>query len=302
MIRRGSIPWIALLLLALTIAGCRWSPPPPRLLASTTGAPLAIDDARAERVLETYLDLIEGRRALRGSARVALSGPDFKLNRPQRVIVERPARLRFEILGLFDQLAAVLVTDGRRFGFFDAASGQISRGPVSAHLLWDLAKIDLSPEEAVGLLLGTPEPVPGLARSAVWLEPDGRIALAFAWPLEQWPGHCEADLRRGLVQRDCFVAEAALAGGGEVFFFDEGARLVELRSLESDGLVRFLVLFEQYEALEGGSGMVFPKRVTIRSPSAGSEARFDWKRVMLASELSDRLFRLPEQRNSGRGD
>jgi hypothetical protein len=274
----------------------------PPLVVSKSGTPLPIDDARADRALENYLDEIEGRRGLRGSARVAISGPDFKLNRPQRIVVERPASLRFEILGLFDQLAAILVTDGRRFGFFDASTGQISRGRVSSSLLWDLAKIDLSPAEAVGLLLGTPEPTPGRARSAVWLEPDGRIAVAFAWPSKEAPEACRADLTSGFFDRDCFVAESSLAEGGEVFFFDEAGRLVELRSLEFDGLIRFRALFEQYEVLAASGGVFFPKRVTIRSPVVDSKARFDWKRVMLASELSDRLFTLPERRTSGQGD
>jgi len=300
-IRRGPFIRVALLLFALSLAGCRsWFQPP--LLVSTTGTPLAIDDERADRLLENYLDTIEGRSGLRGSARVALSGPDFKLNRPQRIVVERPARLRFEILGLFDQLAAILVTNGRLFGFFEASTGQISRGRVSSSLLWDLTKIDLSPEQAVGLLLGTPEPEPGLARAAVWLEPNGQIALAFAWPSEDSSGACHADLRSGLSEPACFVTEAALSEGGEVFFFDAEGQLVELRSLESDGVIRYRAIFERYEVLDGADRVSFPMRVTIRSPGVDSEARFDWKRVVFASELSDRLFTLPALRRFGQGD
>jgi hypothetical protein len=266
------------------------------------GTPLAIDDARAGRILEAYLAVSEGRTGLRGSARVAVSGPDFKLNRPQRIVVERPARLRFEILGLFDQLAAVLATDGRQFGFFDASTGEISRGRVSPALLWELAKIDLTPEEAVGILLGAPRPSPGLARAGVWVERNGRMALAFAWPPEDSPRACRVDPTSGLFDRDCFVGEAALAGGGEVFIFDAEGQLVELRSLEFEGVIRYRVVFERYEPLEGADGVFFPMRITIRSPGVDSEARFDWKRIMLASELSDRLFRLPERRKSGQGD
>ena len=274
------------------------------MLVSKTGTPLAIDDERAERVLGDYLEMLAGRPGLRGSARVALSGPDFKLNRPQRIVVERPASLRFEILGLFDQLAAILATDGREFGFFEAATGEITRGRVSPSLLWDLAKIDLSPEEAVGLLLGTPEPAPGVGRSAVWLEPDGRIALAFAWPREDPAAACLSGASSALFDPECFVGEEALAEGGEVFFFDEAGRLVELRSLEVAGIVRLRVLFERYEPLDGvdgADGVIFPKRITIRSPAALSEARFDWKRVMFATDLSDRLFVLPEPRRTERG-
>lgn len=302
MIPAGRSGGIALLLLLMTgslvLTGCRTAPPGP-LLVSTTGMPLAIDDARANRVLEDYLATLEARRGLRGSARVALSGPELELNRPQRIVVERPARLRFEILGLFDQLAAILATDGRQFGFFDASTGEITRGRVTPSLLWDLAHIDLSAEEAVGLLLASPEPAPGVGRSAVWLEDDGRLALAFAWPRKDPPAACLADASNALFDPRCFVGEAALAEGGEVFFFDEAGRLVELRSLEPAGAVRLRALFERYAPLDDDDGVIFPRRITIRSPALESEARFDWKRVMLAEDLSDRLFRLPELRRVG---
>ena len=303
--RTGRSGGFALLLvvsmIAPTLAACRSAPPAGPMLVSRTGVPLAVDDERADRVLGDYLETLSSRRGLRGSARVALTGPDFKLNRPQRIVVERPASLRFEILGLFDQLAAILATDGREFGFFEAATGEITRGPVSPSLLWDLAKIDLSAEEAVGLLLGTPEPAPGVARSAVWMEPDGRIALAFAWPVTDPAAACLSGASSVLFDPECFVGEAALAEGGEVFFFDEGGRLVELRSLEAAGVIRLRVLFEGYEPLDAADGVIFPKRITIRSPAVLSEARFDWKRVMFATDLSDRLFVLPEPRRTGRG-
>ena len=191
-------------------------------------------------------------------------------------------------------------------GFFDAATGEMSRGIASSSLLWDLARIDLAPDEAVGLLLGAPRPSPGLARAGIWLEPEGRIALAFAWPSEgriaELPETCQTEPESGLFDPDCFLDEGALREGGEVFFFERDGTLVELRSLDRDGVIRFRVLFEQYEQLDGSDGVIFPMRVTVRSPAVDSEARFVWKRVMLARDLSDRLFTLPARRNAGQGD
>lgn len=299
MTRRGVGGAIALLAVLATLSGCRTVGGSD--LLSTTGTPLARDDARADRVLRDYLDSIPLRPGLRGSARVSLRGPDFKLNRPQRVVLERPARLRFEILGLFDQLAAILVSDGREFGFFDASTGEIERGRVTPDLLWQLAKIDLSPEEAVGLLLGAPEPESGLARAAVWLEADGRLALAFAWPADGGEPACQLDPAESLFVPGCFVEADALEEGGEVYFFDAEGRLVEFRALEANAVSRFRVRFEQFEALDGANGVIFPKRVTIESAALDSEARFDWKRVMLSGELSDRLFSLPEPGRRDRG-
>ena len=281
------------LLLSLFVAGCRTSPvvDPQRI-----GTMLPIDDARAERVLRSYLELVEARSALRGSARVLLEGPDFKLNRPQRILVERPARIRFEVIGLFDQLIAMLATDGRRFGFYEVSNGRISRGRVTPTLLWDLAKIDLDVHEVVGLLLGAPMPSFGLARAAVWLEPEGGLVLAFAWPGDEPDVNCSEDPVRGLLDSDCFVSFDALGEGGEMFLFDVDGRLAELRSLDPGGVIRFRATFEDYRSLDGDAGEVdFPNQLTVRSPAAESLARFVWKRVMLAEELSDRLFMIPER-------
>ena len=293
MIRRGVLIPAVGLLLSLLVVGC---PRSPVVDLQSTGSMLPIDDARAERVLRNYIELVETRSALRGSARVLLEGPDFKLNRPQRILVERPARIRFEVIGLFDQLVAMLATDGRHFGFYEVSNGRISRGRVTPTLLWDLAKINLDVHEVVGLLLGAPMPSSGLARAAVWLEPEGGLVLAFAWPGDEHDANCGNDPLRSLLASDCFVSFDSLGEGGEVFLFDVDGRLAEVRGLDPGGVIRFRATFEDYRSLDGNAGEVdFPNRVTVRSPAAESLARFVWKRVMLAEKLSDRFFMIPER-------
>lgn len=292
----------------MLIVGCRTGPPP---LVRTLGAPLAVDDPRAERALDRHLSLAAARPALRGLARVALEGPDFKLNRPQRIAVERPDRLRFEVLGLFDQLAGLLVVDGGDYGFFDASNGEIVRGEVGPTLLWELTRIDLEAAEVVALLLGAPTPSAGVARAGVWLEPDGRLAIAFAWPEPgaRRPMACRLEAGRALFAPDCFLDPSAIEAGGEIFFFDELDRLSELRVLESEGRIRFRAIFEDYAPLAPGEvedeglseGGEFAKTVTIQSPEIESAARFVWKRVMLARSLSDRFFQISEPDGRGRG-
>ena len=304
---------VALLCLSVAFAiGCGTSMRPIEIVPA--GMLLPVDDPRAAKVLRDYQVQVESRKALRGSARVALAGEGFALNRPQRIAVERPARLRFEILALFDQIAAILVTDGERFDFYDASTGEIQRGRVRSTLLWDLAKIDLAPEEVVGLLLGAPMPEPGTHRAGVWLEPEGRLALAFAWPTQSLELACASDDPWGVffVPTCSLPEQTVLDMGGQLFFFDQDGKLVELRVLDPGGEIRYRAHFEQYEALpaaatagegqaEGQSGVVFPKRILLESPMVQSSARFEWKRVMLADDLSDRLFQLPEPRRARQG-
>jgi hypothetical protein len=291
------------LLLSLVVAGCRTSGSAP-LETQLRGVRLSDDDARAERVLRRYLEISDSRKALRGSARVALEGPDFKLNRPQRILVERPARLRFEIIGLFDQIAAMLAVDGGQYGFYDAAASRVSRGRVTPSLLWELAKIDLEVYELVELLLGAPRPSRGLARASAWLEPSGRMALVFASPRNEIPRACRDSPDGGFFDPICFASGDALEEGGELFYFDPAGRLVEMRSLASRGRIRFRATFEGYQTLPGDdSDLEFPERTTIHSPGSGTKsmARFVWKRVMLAEELSDRFFQIRRRSKSTPG-
>ncbi len=256
-------------------------------------------------MLRDYRASTQARRGLRGSARVALEGPDFQFDRPQRIAVERPARLRFEILALFDQIAAILATDGEEYGFFDASTREVSRGRVTSSLLWDLTRIDLDPPEVVELLLAAPEPARGTAHAGTWLEPSGRLAVAFAWSEAAPGGPCASEgAWAASFSADCVVDVGALTEvGGQLFFFDPEGRLVELRAIDPGGAIRYRARFENFESIPNpaaGDGadveVVFPKRVTLESPNIGSSARFVWKRVLLADELSDRLFRIPATR------
>ena len=268
-----------------------------------TGTPLAIDDPRASEVVSEHRDRVALGRALRGLARVRLEGPDFRLNRPQRIAVAQPGKLRFEILGLFDVLAAMLVSDGMEFGFYEASTGEITRGPMTPALLWELAKLDLDAQEVVDLLLAAPLPSADLARAGVWLEDDAGITVAYA-PLEVDPAAaCEVGASGGpheAGERRCHGSLDDLARGGEIFRFDAHGLLREMRSIDSGWVTRYRASFDDYADL-GGTQIIrrFPMRITIRSPQVEAWARFEWKRVMLTNQLPDRFFTIPAERESG---
>ncbi len=243
--------------------------------------------------------------ALRGSARVALEGPDFKLNRPQRIAIARPGRLRFEILGLFDVMAALLVTDGREFGFYEASTGEITRGRVTRALLFELAGLDLEPTEVVELLLAAPLPSNTLARAGVWLEPDEGITVAYAPPGQDADPGCrraEADPEAvgSPSEPPCVGSPEDLARGGEIFRFDAEGLLREMRSMSPGYVTRYRASFERYEELpDHQRSRRFPMRVTVDSPALESVARFDWKRVLLEEELPGGIFTIPDLPGTG---
>ena len=103
------------------------------------------------------------RQALRASARHSIDGSAGSARLKERLVVARPAFVRSEILGLLQQVAAVLTTDGKRFQLLDLSRSDFQQGPVDRQLLFQLAGVDLMPDELVAILLGTP-PIPDDAK------------------------------------------------------------------------------------------------------------------------------------------
>jgi hypothetical protein len=240
------------------------------------GTLLSVEDPRPALLLESLYQNAEARVALRGSARLALEAPDLRFNRPQRIAVERPGRLRVEILGLFNQLAAVLVTDGDFYQLYTAGESELEEGVVSKDLLWRVARVDLAPSEAVDLLLGTPKPAPGLLLGPARIHDDGAISFA------------QVDADRAPRQRFRFDA------AGRV-------RLVEILD-RFGGLVR-RETFDDYRSLTGPDGEVreFAFDISLDFPRVDAKAKLEFKSVELSGGLDDALFelKLPDRPSRG---
>jgi len=142
------------------------------------GSPIALDDARVVQRLDALRAETARRSALRAAARLSLVAPGLELSRPQRLVVQRPASLRIEVLGLFDQVAGIVATNGVEFAFVDLASDVRETGPVHDDLLWRTARVDLTPSDAVALLLGLPRLANPVVLIAARQFEDGGIGVA----------------------------------------------------------------------------------------------------------------------------
>jgi hypothetical protein len=236
--------------------GCRTPAAPSRLSAT---------DPRPGRLLAALGETAEQRRALRGRARVAIEAPDLKLRRPQRLALARPGRLRVEVLGLFGQLAAVLVARDARYQLYEAGRAQLQEGTLSPSLLWRVARVDLDLEEAVNLLLGTPRPVPGLAVSGAWRGADGRL------------GFVRVDARGRVRER---------------YVFDAQGRLAEAERLDVRGARIWWAGFADYRPVlhADGSPGEFAFRLSLDFPRVDGRAKLDFQQVDLVADLPDELF------------
>jgi hypothetical protein len=144
-VKRAALALAAALLLQI---GCRTLPPPAVRLAG--------DDPRPQALLQGWTARAGALHSLRGSARVSLDGARGASFARQLLALERPARLRVEVLGLLNQRIAVLATDGQRFDLYRSESGAVESGEIRPSVLWEVAGVPLTPEEAVGVLLGAP--------------------------------------------------------------------------------------------------------------------------------------------------
>jgi hypothetical protein len=248
----------------LACAGCRTLVPAAR--------PLPADDARPAAMLQGLRVLAAERSSLRAAARVSIEGERRASFARQLLLLERPARLRLEVMGVLGQRVAVLATDGSQYDLFRAEQPGIETGEVHPGILWEVAGLALTPEEAVQLALGAPlapGEEPSIAGSAALPEGGVRVEL----------GYRAGDVRRTLE-------------------FDAAADLRRYAAWDAQGT---LLLEARYGDYRDAGGSRFAHQIEVELPAARSRAeiRFQW--VELNPELTDDLFRLPKRSPASRG-
>jgi hypothetical protein len=255
----------ALLVAALWLFGCVTPPEPP-----DAGVPLPEGDARPAQLVTALAERAHERRSLRGVVRVAVDAEDVSLRTTQRILALRPSRLRVEVMGLFGQVAAVLTTDGHTYQFAEAGGGRIEQGVVTPDLLWQIARVDLAPEDAVGLLLGAPSPAPDRVTAGARQLGDGEIRVRL-------------DDARGRAR--------------ERLAFDPAGRLVGVEAWDERGVANYEARFGDFRDLDGRA---FADRVDLRFPRTGARATVQFRGVELNPELDPWLFFLerPERLSS----
>lgn len=226
--------------------------------------PLPASDPRAAVLFASLTRDAAMRRSLRGVARLAIEGPTGSGRAKQILVLERPARLRVEVLGLLDQTLAVLVTDGARYRLVRSQDRSIEAGAVYAALLADVAGLTVTPEQAVRLLLGAPQGAAEQLESAAQL-PDGgvRLVLRSSGAPQREQLDCDA---AGNLQR-----WALLGAGGELLL---EARYGDRRPL---------------------GGVAFAHELELRDLRTDASVRIAWSRVELDPVLPPELFDVPAQ-------
>jgi hypothetical protein len=252
--------FVALLLAA---AGCRTAP---------TRLPLAADDPRPSALLRAWQAGAEARRALRGSARLAVDGDGPPVRARQILVVERPSRLRVEVQGLLSQTLAVIVTDGPRYQLFRAEDRSFESGEVRPGLLRQVASLDLTPEEAIDLVLGVPRPGAGLAPAGAYTTKDGEVDVELAEP-------------------DGQVRERRV--------FDAQGRLRRVEHLGEDGAAAWSARFDEYRPV---GGVPFAHTIRVEAGRTAARAELVLSGVELNPALPADIFQLRPAGSGGQTD
>jgi hypothetical protein len=229
---------------------------------------LSPGDPRPRQLLDEWVERASQRQRLRGIARLSVDRDDgsIQLRGKQLLVLERPSRLRVEILGFLNQSLAVIATDGEGFEVYRAGDQSYEAGEVDERLLWNEAGIDLSPEEAVAVLLGVPisDPLPAPVNAV--RDGDGRIRIDLA------------DARGRVVER---------------VTFDPAGRLRAFEALDDSGAVLWDAQFDEYRDV-GGSPFAHSIGLDVRSGKTRAEISF--RKVELNPDLPSGLFRLMPSR------
>jgi hypothetical protein len=232
------------LALLLVIACATPRLPPPALSVPLDAVRPLLEQLQHEAAL---------RSSIRGSGKIKLRSPSGSGSAREVIVAERPVRLRLETLNILGQTQAVLITDGRRFVYFDG--GSIERGTLSDSVLRDRVGLDLTAGEAVEVLLAAPA-----------FELD-ELRDAIAVGDERW---VELEKRRLRIGPD-----------GELRGFE---------ALDQSGAVRWMAGYDQWRDVAGGR---YPLVVKLEFPFAAASAELALNEVELNATLDPALFEGP---------
>jgi outer membrane lipoprotein-sorting protein len=144
---------IAVFATVVLLSGCASRPAPRPSSAPTDQEAAALPPAA--RILAALAQRRATLRGVRAIARLSYTSPEESRRAKQLVIVERPDRLRFEILSPFGAVFVLAAADGTLAAWARDES-TVYRGSASAENLQRYAQVDLPVATAVDLLLGTP--------------------------------------------------------------------------------------------------------------------------------------------------
>ncbi len=194
-------------------------------------------------------------------------GQHFKAR--ENLIVQRPASMRVEVMSAAG-VVLVLAADGGQLAVFDPGKNTLLHGAASAATLERYARIPMTPDAAVRLLLGLSPDTAMLALppNSMTVNGDGKI-LTYHQP----------------------------GGVVDELGFNGDERLEMVRETLADGRIGYEVHYSDYR--DAGGGIMFPMQVDANFPRTGATVKFHFENPSINQDVPDSTFVLlpgPETR------
>lgn len=226
-------------------------PPPRPPIADSIGAGTLL--ARLEQREEEI-------RTLRGLATMRYESPTERVQVQEVVVVERPDRLRLEMISTFG-LALQIASDGTRLRAFHRADRTFYEGEATTRNLGRFTRVALRLDEITDVLVGLP-PVRDRTHlgDPVWEPETGLWRLAV--PLG--------------------------AKGRQILWF-EGESLLPARTEEVDaaGVRRYLIAFRDYREV---AGVLLAHEILLEIPSEEARITMAYSEMSLNRPVEETLF------------
>jgi outer membrane lipoprotein-sorting protein len=247
--RLSPLPIVAL------VAGCtalRERPSPPRAVP-----PSAVS---AEALLAAVDERSASLHSFRALADMHYVGPKDKLAIKEVVAVERPDRLRIEMMSAFG-VALQIASDGERLSAYHRGERTYYRGKATADNLARFTRLELALRDVADVLIGLPPERQRL----------GRPSIAFDPPQGFWR-----------------VTTALADGGSQTMWLDPDT-LFAVRAEEADrrGNVLYRATYANYTTV---SGIAVPSEVRFEVPEQSAKINLRYSEISLNGRLSPDLF------------
>lgn len=252
----------AVALLVPLLAGC------PHIVRPTR----PFDDA--VRALDTHDALRARVRSLRAEARADQRGPDGRIRGTLLMFVERPDRVRVDVMTQFGP-AAVLTSDGARFALSDLRERVFLSGRACASNIARLVAMPLTGADFGQLLLGG-TPRIAFSRATIRVDPDdGRYRVVLAG---RDGGRQEIDLA---------VPEADADAPPEL----QRLRLMRTEMFDARGATLWRVTYDDYRVVRAGAlGVAMPYEVNFEHPGRGAELRLRFEEIAVNVDVPEGAF------------
>lgn len=261
--------------------------------------PISLDDPRVAPALAKLEANASSRHSLRALAKISIDGPRGSGRANQVVLAKRPALLRIEVFGLMNQIASLLVTDGQQFTVYDASRRTFERGTVHEQLLRATTGVDLSPQEAVQLLLASPALPANYRVEAVVELHGGGFAIVLHDPAleaKQDFGDAASWRRFEFDSALRLVRASVIAKSGEPIWeaaFLDFAPLTAEAAVSSQPAPSAESAAHAEPATAAPAAMTdFPRRIELRVPHDAIFVVLQFSVLELNSELDENLFTL----------